>query len=516
MKKKILQASISALLLTAGFTTNAQSWSLTGNSGINLATNFLGTTNNKALVLRTNNIERMRINSNGKVGIGTTNPQAKLHITGGNVMYSLSDNGYFILGYDSINNMAFDYQKIQARYNGQAAVLQLNHLGGPVSVGSYNGTVFPALWTNADGRVGIGTNYALAPGYALTVDPILLGNGITINDPGNGYSLYSVKSGNAGAALHVEATDPNSDLVNSIEGINKSTGTAIYGNNNGTQGGDGVEGYSVGGIGVFGYSTDWIGIWGIGGFYAGYFNGDVYANGTYYSSDQKLKQNITEFSSAMDIINQLHPKHYEYRHDGNYKLMNLPSGEHYGLIAQDVEKILPNLVKDSKFETRFANQNTTDKKNSETINFKALNYTELIPIIIKGMQEMSIENEKLKTENNEQQKINQDLQKQIDDLKVILNAQQSTFNISSAYLLQNTPNPFSKNTIIQCYVPSSVKQAQLEVYNVDGRKLKSYMLSNNGMNKISINANALSSGEYVYALLLDGKKIDSKHMTLSP
>ena len=31
--------------------------------------------------------------------------------------------------------------------------------------------------------------------------------------------------------------------------------------------------------------------------------------------------------------------------------MNLPQGTHYGLIAQEVEKILPNLVKDTKFET---------------------------------------------------------------------------------------------------------------------------------------------------------------------
>ena len=53
----------------------------------------------------------------------------------------------------------------------------------------------------------------------------------------------------------------------------------------------------------------------------------------------------------MDIINQLHPKLYNFRNDGNYKLMNLPKGIHYGLIAQDVEKVLPNLVKNSKFET---------------------------------------------------------------------------------------------------------------------------------------------------------------------
>ena len=65
----------------------------------------------------------------------------------------------------------------------------------------------------------------------------------------------------------------------------------------------------------------------------------------HYAGSDHLKQNINDFSSAMEIINQLHPKYYEYRHDSHYQLMNLPKGEHYDLIAQDVEKILPGLVK---------------------------------------------------------------------------------------------------------------------------------------------------------------------------
>src|ERR1043165_7334480 len=36
-------------------------WNLTGNTGTNPATNFVGTTDNKDLVFRTNNTERMRI-----------------------------------------------------------------------------------------------------------------------------------------------------------------------------------------------------------------------------------------------------------------------------------------------------------------------------------------------------------------------------------------------------------------------------------------------------------------------
>jgi hypothetical protein len=45
-------------------------WLLTGNAGTNPATNFLGTTDNVDFVLRTNNLERLRVRSNGDVGIG--------------------------------------------------------------------------------------------------------------------------------------------------------------------------------------------------------------------------------------------------------------------------------------------------------------------------------------------------------------------------------------------------------------------------------------------------------------
>lgn len=63
--------------------TNA--WKITGNAGTNPTNNFLGTTDNQALVFRTNNTERMRVLANGNVGIGTSTPSQKLHVSGGNL-----------------------------------------------------------------------------------------------------------------------------------------------------------------------------------------------------------------------------------------------------------------------------------------------------------------------------------------------------------------------------------------------------------------------------------------------
>lgn len=60
-------------------------WSLTGNAGTNPATNFIGTTDNQDWVIRTNNVEKIRVMSAGSVGIGTSSPIAKLHVESGDI-----------------------------------------------------------------------------------------------------------------------------------------------------------------------------------------------------------------------------------------------------------------------------------------------------------------------------------------------------------------------------------------------------------------------------------------------
>jgi hypothetical protein len=66
---------------------SAWAWALTGNSGTNPTTNFLGTTDAQPLVIRTNNTERLRVTAGGYVGIGTTTPSQRLEVAG-NVRFS--------------------------------------------------------------------------------------------------------------------------------------------------------------------------------------------------------------------------------------------------------------------------------------------------------------------------------------------------------------------------------------------------------------------------------------------
>ena len=61
---------------------SSTAWRLLGNAGTSAATNFIGTTDNVALVTRTNNVERMRVTETGLVGVATTTPTSTMQVAG--------------------------------------------------------------------------------------------------------------------------------------------------------------------------------------------------------------------------------------------------------------------------------------------------------------------------------------------------------------------------------------------------------------------------------------------------
>ena len=57
-------------------------WDLRGNGNTNASNDFIGTTDARHLIVRTNNTERLRVTSGGRVGIGTTLPGGALDVRG--------------------------------------------------------------------------------------------------------------------------------------------------------------------------------------------------------------------------------------------------------------------------------------------------------------------------------------------------------------------------------------------------------------------------------------------------
>ena len=64
-------------------TTSAGNWTTVGNTPINSGNQFLGSINNASLRFRTNNVERMVMDSVGNLGVGTATPTAVVHLKAG-------------------------------------------------------------------------------------------------------------------------------------------------------------------------------------------------------------------------------------------------------------------------------------------------------------------------------------------------------------------------------------------------------------------------------------------------
>jgi hypothetical protein len=80
---------------------------------------------------------------------------------------------------------------------------------------------------------------------------------------------------------------------------------------------------------------------------------------------------------------------------------------------------------------------------------------------------------------------------------------------------QNAPNPFNEHTTIQCYIPQTIKKAELCVYNMHGAQVKCITVSERGMVNVQIQAGQLSAGVYTYLLVGNGKTSDAKQMILT-
>jgi len=113
----------------------------------------------------------------------------------------------------------------------------------------------------------------------------------------------------------------------------------------------------------------------------GNFTGELTA-----ASDLKLKRNIVSIAGATETINQLNPVTYEFRSD-EFPDLKLSEGQRWGLIAQEVEAILPDLISEN---------GSAIHRNGEDMSIKSLNYIDLIPVMIKAIQEQDAEIQALK------------------------------------------------------------------------------------------------------------------------
>lgn len=477
-------------------------WFTAGNRNTNPLTNFLGSIDNKDVVFRTNNMERLRLTKSGAVGIGIANPQHKLDVNGNiNVaedsgIYIGNDRVLFTPGFYSHNifvgefsgNENGGFQNTAVGYVALKSVI--NYGNANVAVGSFaltantegNGNSalgWSALTTNTTGydnsACGSAALYFNTTGYVNTAMGMfaLNANVTGSENTAAGFGALATNStGLSNTAIGYRADVNAPDLINSTAIGDSALATASnqvrIGNSNVT---------SIGGF------ANWTNI-----------------------SDGRVKKNIKENVPGLSFINKLKPVTYQLdltaankilqrvvnsKIDGKVTAMSNDNKSsqaakeqttYTGFIAQDVEKAAKALNYD--FSGVDAAKNNKD--------LYGLRYAEFVVPLVKAVQELSAKNDVLEDKNKQ-------LEQRINQLELLVNEKfpgalsQASYNLTAnAVQVKISPNPVQSVLNIELAKAGTGKKT-INLYDANGRLL----ITESAESNAELNVKQFTPGTYL-------------------
>ena len=313
---------------------------------------YLAQRENLPMVFKTNDAERMRIDSSGNVGIGLTSSSSKLHV-----------NSEISVGADGDNRSMFGYTS--GRF----------YLGTRQSGTNYFDTI-----SVTSGNVGIGTSSPTTGKLVINSTQTGTEKQIAIRDSTNGWTrkIGLDTSNNLGffdGDTERMRIDSSGNLLvgSTYDGFNSrqtnyfsGTGAEQIGLSLHTGGGSGV---------IFEQFVN----------SSGSRIGSVSQNGTSAvayntSSDHRLKENVVELTGATDRLKQLEPKRFNFIAD--------PDTTVDGFIAHEAQAVVPEAVTGT--------HNEVDDDGNAVM--QGIDQSKLVPLLTAALQEAIAKIEDLETE----------------------------------------------------------------------------------------------------------------------
>ena len=326
----------------------------------------------------------------GNVGIGTTAPEYPLHVThtvathgasaSPTVWAEVTDGTYTMKGVLAGQN---GYQGVYGETDRPNGYGVSGRATGGASSGVYgyatgSGTTNYGVKGNASGATTNWGGYFTGDGYFsgdVAIGTTTPGAKLEVVDGDmnaylcktSGLSAYSVEGNYDDVAIGTlgrHTSGMGSSVHYGVRGLASCSGTStnygVYG-----RAYNGTTNYGVYCSGDGGYTSSWTNV-----------------------SDRKFKKNISSMTGILDKVLQLNPVTYEMRAD-EYDFMGFSEGNEYGLIAQELKEVFPELVKHGV--------HPGDDEN-EPVEYEGIAYIPLTAILIEAVQEQQAQIEELKAE----------------------------------------------------------------------------------------------------------------------
>ena len=256
------------------------------------------------------------------------------------------------------------------------------------------------------------------------------------------------------------------------------------------------------------------------------FNTNLRVNGVNITSDARLKENVQSLQNPLNILEQVSGVTYNYKlseiskyreqDDSKFSETNKSQNsldsqaptdaasiekankdklfqseinrveseeanrKRIGFLAQDVQKVLPELVQ-------------TDDKGVMSID-----YIGFIPLIVESIKEMQL------TIQNQNE--------QIENLQRLLSGDpesklRSSSTSNSTNMIEGAKLYNREGASVSYSLPFAFTTANIQVYDITGRMIKDFNLDKTN-NALNISPSEIGYGTFVYALFVDGRKAD--------